>query len=78
MRCLCGKDLRCCRHCRFYLPGFRGDCAEPNAEPQADKERGNFCDWFSLDLRFRSAGGGAHKARGDQSRARSAFEDLFA
>jgi hypothetical protein len=43
----------------------------------ADKERGNFCDWFSLDSRFRSAGAGEGKAREAASSARSAFDDLF-
>lgn len=78
LRCaVCGKDLRVCRHCRFYLPGARGDCSEPNAEPPADKERGNFCDWFSLNSRFRSAAGGDRQARSAAVGARSAFEDLF-
>jgi hypothetical protein len=76
-RCSCGKDLRCCRSCRFYLPGSRGDCSEPNAEKPADKERANFCDWFSLNPRFRSATGGEQKAQGAQADARSAFDGLF-
>jgi hypothetical protein len=72
----CGKDLRVCRHCRFYLPGSRGDCAESHAEPPADKERGNFCDWFSLDKRFRAASGGSAEA-GRSAAAKSAFDGLF-
>jgi hypothetical protein len=43
----------------------------------ADKERGNFCDWFSLDGRFRSATTGEQRARGEAASARSAFDDLF-
>jgi len=77
MRCSCGKDLRVCRHCRFYLPGSRGDCSEPNAEKPADKERGNFCDWFSLDQKFRSQGTGQLKQQNSAACARSAFDDLF-
>lgn len=73
----CGKDLRSCRHCRFYLPGSRGDCGESHAEPAADKERGNFCDWFSLNPRFRSSGAGERKARDAAASARTAFDDLF-
>ncbi|MDR1930651.1 MAG: hypothetical protein LBQ44_08490 [Treponema sp.] len=78
LRCeACGKDLRSCRNCRFYLPGKRGDCSEPNAEPGLEKERGNFCDWFSLNPRFRSPSGGEGKQRNAEGEARSAFEGLF-
>jgi len=77
MRCSCGKDLRSCRHCRFFLPGSRGDCTEPNAEKPADKERGNFCDWFSLDPKLRSQSPGQINEQGKAANARSAFDDLF-
>ncbi|MCL2800600.1 MAG: hypothetical protein FWD28_02445 [Treponema sp.] len=77
LRCQdCGKDLRSCKNCRFFLPGTRGDCRESNAEMQADKERGNFCDWFSLNEKLRSAGAETkEKDKADSSRA--AFNDLF-
>ncbi|MDR1143606.1 MAG: hypothetical protein LBK77_05210 [Spirochaetaceae bacterium] len=75
--CSCGKDLRSCRNCRFYLTGARGDCSETNAEPQSDKERGNFCDWFSLNPRFRSPSPGEQKDRGARSGAKAAFDGLF-
>ncbi|MCL1927293.1 MAG: hypothetical protein FWG07_00680 [Treponema sp.] len=77
MRCHCGKDLRSCRHCKFYLSGSRGDCSEPNAEKPADKERGNFCDWFSLDSKFRKQGQGQIKEQDKAATARTAFDDLF-
>ncbi len=73
----CGRDLRCCRHCRFYLPGSRGDCAEAQAEPPSDKERANFCDWFSLDPKFRQAVSGEAKRVKAAERARSSFDELF-
>jgi hypothetical protein len=73
----CGKDLRSCRNCRFYLPGGRGDCSEPQAEPPAEKENGNFCDWFSIDPRFRGKTPGEKKSQGKAASARSAFDDLF-
>ena len=73
----CGKDLRSCRDCRFYLPGSRGDCAESQADLVADKERGNFCDWFSLNPRFRSPTAGEGASRGAASRARDSFDALF-
>ncbi|MDR1420752.1 MAG: hypothetical protein LBI86_10290 [Treponema sp.] len=73
----CGRDLRVCMHCRFYLPGSRGDCREPGAEPPAEKERANFCDWFSLDQKYRSATAGRGKDQGKASAAKSAFDELF-
>ena len=77
MRCLCGKDLRVCRHCKFFLPGSRGDCSEPNAEKPADKERANFCDWFSLDPKFRKPGMGQRGELDKAASAKSVFDNLF-
>ncbi|MCL2230280.1 MAG: hypothetical protein FWC01_04240 [Treponema sp.] len=78
LRCAdCGKDLRSCKNCRFFLPGSRGDCKESGAELQPDKERANFCDWFSLDQKFKSqtAGQSGEKEKADASR--TAFDNLF-
>jgi len=78
LRCQsCGKDLRSCKNCRFFLSGARGDCRETSAEPQSDKERANFCDWFSLDEKYRTqtTGQSIDKEKADASR--SAFDDLF-
>jgi hypothetical protein len=78
LRCeTCGRDLRSCRNCRHFLAGSRGDCAESKAEMTADRERGNFCDWFSLNPVFRAAGQGQAKARDAASKARAAFDGLF-
>jgi hypothetical protein len=38
--------LHACRNCDFYQVGVHNDCREPNAERVADKEMGNFCDYF--------------------------------
>jgi len=77
LRCQnCGKDLRSCKNCRFFLPGARGGCKESGAEWQPDKERANFCDWFSLDKKFRSQSGQTQeREKADASRA--AFDNLF-
>ncbi len=42
----CQAYLHCCRNCEFYEPGAHNDCRESSAEPVADKEQGNFCDYF--------------------------------
>ena len=73
----CEKDIRCCRNCRFYLSGARGDCSEANAEPVADKERANFCDWFSLDPKFQGETAGRKQEMEQAKAARTAFDNLF-
>jgi hypothetical protein len=73
----CGKDLRSCKNCRFYLPGSQRDCRESSAEGQADKERANFCDWFSLNEKFRSKSAGQSKEREKAESSKAAFDNLF-
>jgi len=73
----CDKDLRSCKNCKFYLSGAKGDCSETSAEPAADKERGNFCDWFSLDPKYRGKTAGHKKEMEKASAARTAFDNLF-
>jgi hypothetical protein len=78
----CGKDLRSCKNCRHYLPGARGDCAESSVritggEIPSDRERGNFCDWFSLDQKFRAVTGGDKSAVEKAAAAKTSFDDLF-
>jgi hypothetical protein len=78
MRCEnCGKDLRSCKNCHFFLPGARGDCRETNAEKQEDREQGNFCDWFSLDEKFRSQTAGKSKEMEKAESSKTAFNNLF-
>jgi hypothetical protein len=67
----CSAWLHCCRNCELYLPGAHNDCREPNAERIADKEAGNFCDWFRPSGR---------RAEGEPGKvdARARLERLFA
>jgi hypothetical protein len=46
----CRAYLHCCRNCGFYEAGVHNDCREPNAEVVADKEQGNFCEYFRSSL----------------------------
>ena len=73
----CGKDIRSCRSCRFFLSGAKGDCSEAKAEPVADKERANFCDWFSLDAKYRGKTAGHAKDMEKANSAKAAFDNLF-
>src|SRR6185503_17636991 len=42
----CGGPLHTCRNCTFWEPRLANECREPGAERVADKEQGNFCDFF--------------------------------
>ncbi|MDX2167250.1 MAG: hypothetical protein SF182_09310 [Deltaproteobacteria bacterium] len=66
----CGNDLRCCRNCARYAPAMHNQCREPQAERQVDKERGNFCDWFS-------PGAAAPAAADPAAAARAKLDRLF-
>jgi len=71
----CRAYLHCCRNCEFYEPGAHNDCREPNAEVVADKEQGNFCDYFRFSSAPRAADssvGGSGRSRDRDERQRSA------
>ena len=44
----CSADLRCCKMCAFYDTKSYNECKEPSAERIVEKEKSNFCDYFSL------------------------------
>lgn len=44
----CGKDLKACLNCRFYSPGAHWDCSETVDELVREKDRANFCTFFSF------------------------------
>jgi hypothetical protein len=67
----CSAFLHCCRNCDFYAPGRANDCCEPRAERVADKEQGNFCDWFRPATAARPAAGAS------ASGTRAALDALF-
>jgi hypothetical protein len=69
----CGAELRVCRNCAFYSPGAHNDCREPNADRVVDKERSNFCEYFSLV----SVGGAAAPAASGGDKARATLDALF-
>lgn len=43
----CGADLHICYNCKFYDKASYNECKEPQAERVVDKEKSNFCDYFS-------------------------------
>src|SRR5262249_21661845 len=44
----CGRDLRACVQCRHYDTAYNNSCRETEAEPVVEKERRNFCEFFSF------------------------------
>ena len=66
----CGRDLRCCKQCKFYDPHAYNGCREVSAERIVDKERANLCDYFVPR--------GVQRAKGQRKQeARDALEALF-
>lgn len=43
----CGSDLHVCKNCEFYDVKSYNECREPSAEVVKEKERANYCDFFS-------------------------------
>jgi hypothetical protein len=60
-------------NCRFYSPGAHWDCRETIEEPVREKDRANFCPYFS----FVDKTSGAKTGDSSQERARQAFKKLF-
>ena len=66
----CHADLHCCRQCTFYDPKAPRSCREPVADEVRDKEKANFCGYFTLNVH-------AHTGR-DSSADQKARDDLAA
>ncbi len=74
----CGKDLKICLNCRFYSPGAHWDCAESIDEMVRDKDRANFCTFFSFrSSQASSAPGPGVRAKPDPGQARKKLDQLF-
>ena len=70
----CGADLHSCINCKFYSPGSHYDCHETIDELVKDKDRANFCDYFS-PAKIEAGEGGTAKSKSDDAKA--AFAALF-
>jgi hypothetical protein len=68
----CGRDLHACVQCRHYDPRYNNSCRETMADPVEDKDRRNFCEYFSFNREpFQ-----AHRG-GPAADARAKLEGLF-
>jgi hypothetical protein len=68
----CQADLHVCRLCRHYTTRIIGYCDHDHAEPPRERERANFCQYFTPRP-------GAHMPgrRAVDRRARDGLEALF-
>lgn len=47
----CRADLRVCLNCRFHDRQAAHQCRERRAEPVAEKDSANFCEYFDFQVR---------------------------
>ena len=70
----CGRDYHACRQCRHYDPALHNACRETEAEMVEDKERRNFCEFFSFNVvPFRAASRDTSR----EAQARAKLAGLF-
>jgi len=68
----CDRALHACRNCDFYEPTYHNQCRETQADRVVDKERANFCEFFTPSTGPAPAAGSAAK-----SAAARKLEGLF-
>lgn len=69
----CRTDARVCLNCLHYDKSAYNECREPQAERVVDKDRRNFCDYFSL----RAADGSTVKSAPSKDDILKKLDDLF-
>jgi hypothetical protein len=67
----CDRALHVCFNCDFYDATLNNQCREPQAERVVDKDRANFCEYFTPH----SASKSRHPPAPDNARAK--LEALF-
>jgi hypothetical protein len=68
----CASYLHCCLNCSLYDPYAHNQCREPQSEYVADREKANFCDFFT----FKESEPNGKKEQ-QAANARKACEELF-
>jgi hypothetical protein len=68
----CRADLHCCLNCRFFDEYAQNKCRESSAEWVNDREKNNFCEYFS----FRDSAEAGRREK-EQQDARAKLEALF-
>ncbi len=73
----CKAELHTCIMCRFYKPGAHYDCSETVEYPVIDKDKANFCEWFSIDVNFAQKPDKHGASKTSPETAKAAFDKLF-
>ena len=71
----CGKcraDLHACLGCRHYDPAAADACREDRADFTLDKDKANFCDFFTVHMRAYR-----HQDKAAAQKARAALAEIF-
>jgi len=66
----CDRPLHACLNCGFYDPAYNNQCRETQAERVVDKNRANFCEYFT-------PGNRAAKTTTSSSDARAKLDAIF-
>ncbi len=68
----CGNDLHICKNCDFYDVTAYNECRESQADRVVDKEKANFCDYFTP-----GRGMACHARTNSVTDAKKKLEQLF-
>ena len=72
--CVCGADLKVCLNCVSYDRAVAYQCRDRRAEPVAEKEVANYCEYFEMIRREFVPKSGENSR---EAKARDAFKKLF-
>lgn len=70
----CRADIRVCKNCRHFDPKAYNECRETSADRVLDKEKANFCDFFSPRS---GSSSGAAAVVDELAEAQRRLDDLF-
>jgi hypothetical protein len=59
----CYADLKVCKNCRFWDPGYENECRENQTYFIRDREKANFCAAFEFKITGETDGEEADDAR---------------
>lgn len=72
--CTCGADLKVCLNCVSYDSKVAYQCRDRRAEPVAEKDMANYCEYFEMIRReFTPKAGETSR----EAKARDTFKKLF-
>ncbi|MEK7357411.1 MAG: hypothetical protein AAB250_13245 [Bdellovibrionota bacterium] len=67
----CGADVHSCRNCQHYDRTAYNECREPAADRVQEKDRANFCDYYTPGT---AGGPGTDKAKDLRAAADALFK----